>query len=260
MIPDKLIAVCRPEDNYTRHTSGEKVPCRATFVVPADNSKMLSTAKSWATGGAWGRSFPDPDLFEHDNTPMTSLRLVGIQKRQEGGLAYKVVTPQGYLVDFREEEFLEVLFRGVFRKDGTFKGKFVWGLNKTQMRVVRVGSELYKQLLEAGKRRALTKIKPKDLVKGHHYKAKETRGFSFVFLGRVRHEGKLKFGWRTYHSTMFHKCKGLDSDSQVTDGYSFVEDLGPLGRDDLMESIARFQPGWNAGWNQRIEPKDLECV
>ena len=219
-IPEKVTAVCRPKRSYKRAYTEEEIFVRPAFVVDASSEKLLAQAKKWAESF---RAVKEVKCITQHNDVMTTLRLVGVEHRLEGGLAYKVVTPQGYLVDLREEEFLEALFTGRIASDGTISGEYVWSRGGSQMRIVRVGSKLYEERKEAGRLAALPKIPTKDLKIGHLYTG---RGPSYknpaVYIGRVRYRNKLMFAWRFYYERRVE----LSEYVEVTTSHSYVKDLG----------------------------------
>jgi hypothetical protein len=259
-IPEKVIAVCRPSEVYTRTYTGEKIRVRPTFVVDAESDKMLSTAQSWARGGQYGKRHDpkDIDCLPHANDVMREIRLVGVDHRREGGLAYKVVTPQGYLVDLREDEFLEALFSGRMTPDGTIVGEYVWSRGGSQMRIVRVGSKLYQERKEAGRRSSRTKIPAKGLKVGHRYRGKDPNAYhDTVFIGRVRYQGKLMFAWRSYYGKGRHG--GLQSHVEVTQGHSYVEDLGMCPGFDMDSPLKGVQHYSRGGYSDApFDSADLE--
>lgn len=253
-IPKKLIAVCRPEHEEPRSYTEETVRCRSTWVTNASDS-MVQRAKSWARGDDWrgNQKYGEPDLFEIDNKVMRTLYLVHVEHRNEGGLAYKVVTPQGWLVDLRENEFLEAIFQGRMSPEGYIQGEYVWSVANGNMRIVRVGSDLYRERLEAGERMGLTKIQAKDLVVGHGYKGRDKKDTPTVFLGRARVKGE---GGPWYYAWQAHyDHQGPSEYAHLTKSYSYVEDLGPMASDK--SRIKWYEKGTN--WpTVTVDPDDLE--
>jgi len=254
-IPKKVIAVSRPVEECERDYTGETVRYQPTFVVDADSEKMLETAKKWAQyGKGYSPTYPEPECTEMDNEPFTHMYLVRVEHREEGGLAYKVVTEHGFMVDLREDEFLEAVFNHRIQ-DGYIYGEYVWSRGGSQMRLVRVGSDLYNERVERGQRGSLKKISPKNLVVGNLYRQKDQSSTPEMFVGRVRLDGKLLFAWRGYYGS----C-GLTAWCNLTSSHSFVEDLGPCPDatpDTVRDGIitCRRQANWT--WEQH-EPDDLE--
>lgn len=125
--------------------------------------------------------------LEVPNNPITTLELYDIERRSEGGRAWKVGIPlkkgaARLLVDLREDVLLDVILMGKAAK-GILQGPFIWAINGSQMRLVRVGSTLHKSIELAEKRQAAKPIPPAAWVFGGVYADKNGR--EFVYLGPV---------------------------------------------------------------------------
>lgn len=255
-IPPKLVAVCRPEHEEPRSFTEETVLCRSTWVTNAD-PKMVERAKTWARGGTWDnrKTYGEPDTFEIDNEPMGTLYLVHVEHRNEGGLAYKVVTPQGWLVDLRETEFLEAIFQGRMSPEGYITGEYVWSVSNGNMRIVRVGSQMYKDRLEAGERAKLKKIAVKDLVVGNGYRGRDKSENPHVFLGRARIKGSGDKTWYLVWQWFYSSHQGPSEYAHLTKSHSYVEDMGPTPFD---KSRIRYYEKGQSYPTTKVAPADLE--
>ena len=114
---------------FLRHrVSMRGVDCTSAFVTDADKPNTHETARRWATRPQYNPLsavvYPGTKVegLNADNTPIPHVTLVGTESRGEGGFAFKVVTPQGWLVDLRREEFYEVLFNKGIPKSGKMGG------------------------------------------------------------------------------------------------------------------------------------------
>lgn len=148
-IPDKLVAVLKGEQKFPQDYTGQVFRVRPAFVVDA-NTNLVETARKWGRGET--RYHNENLTFEEvvlDNTPLTRLTVLSLEKRREGGVAIKVMTEQGWLVDLREEEFFEAVITGAV-EDSVIIGEYVWSRGITQMRLVRVGSHLYNERIKFG--------------------------------------------------------------------------------------------------------------
>jgi hypothetical protein len=199
-VPTKLKVVLRQKIGYCSDYTDEKHKCRPAFVTDADSPKTLETAKAWAAGRRWRRGngkTPDPEVVEIDNLPTKGFKVIDLEERGEGGRAFKVITPQGWLVDMREDTFMPAVLKRGLAKNGTIPGVFLWVRLGSQMRLVEVHSDLHKRVLkEQAERNAKVKapkLKTKDLVVGGVYGG-SVAGTN-VYVGRVRHKGKLKLAW-----------------------------------------------------------------
>ena len=211
-IPEKMIAYLRPKQSLlgagnqhnawsfpidNRETPGfSKFDACQAFVVPADSEAFQKSALDWACGGQIQKP-EDVVKVEFENKPFRSLRWVGIDSRSEGGVAYKVLTPEGWLVDLREDVVIECLFEGCIagmiiiggRGNGTyFNGEFVWAVMGSQSRLVLVGSKVHQELLESEVRREKKNITDQDLEVGGVYRTR--KGEDCVFIGRGKEKGK----------------------------------------------------------------------
>lgn len=154
-------------------------PC---FPVDKASPTSLVTALRWAGYNSSNPQSgnPMPEQVERENTPF-DIRIAGLEARERGGRACKVVTDEGYWFDLREDVLLDAIFLSGIEKGGRIKGKFVWGKVGSQMKLVRVGSALYRALIEAGKRKTIAKVK--QLSPGGIYR--NVKGERFLVIGRV---------------------------------------------------------------------------
>ena len=227
-IPKNIVVFTRPKATVNGHD------CEPAFPV-ADRSvergfTVVENAKRWARPNC-GRTYSlsqvmaakrqgitlpteaEPDGITCSNKPQAGYRLVGAEQRGEGGRAWKVISPQGYLVDMREDVFLPILLTKGLPPSGIIDGKFQWCQAGSQLRLELVGSDAHKAYTpahmvatEEANRKAASKVKAKarragtipvkDLVVGGVYEfevygARRTR----VYAGRARFRGKLKTVW-----------------------------------------------------------------
>lgn len=205
-IPEQLHVILRKSKEHQFY--GSPFTAREAFPVSADSEGLLKQAEVWGKGGKYSRQDQEFDKVTVDNTVFHELVLKGIEHRAEGGVAWKVVTPHGWLVDLREPEFLAALFEGCVHTDNgipDITGNFRWVQNGGQMRLTDTGSDLYKELVKltalknspgAGK----VKIKAKDLVVGGvytsaYYTASNYHAVGFVFLGFAKVHGHRQMTW-----------------------------------------------------------------
>jgi hypothetical protein len=114
---------------------------------------------------------------------MSGLRIVGLNRRSSGGRAYKVIYPPNYLVDLRENVLLDIIYNAGINVGGKLNGEYVWSVNGSQMRLIRVGSADYKDITAFDEIRNAKRISIKDLKPGSIYIAKS--GPPAIFLGFV---------------------------------------------------------------------------
>lgn len=206
---------------------------------PATGDKNKETGRSWARrfGARYNRSVADRPIIETErkNTPI-SITMCGLEHRREGGRAYKVVTDDGHFFDLREDVLLEAMLSQGVRKGGKLGGKYVWAVIGSQRKLVRHKSELYKDLLEASKRRKLVTLKVGDLTPGYIYEKKD--GTRVAFIDHIRVNGKKRTLWfETYNSktdaelqTKFNANKNSFSYYKTRTSFTVVRKTGKLQR------------------------------
>ena len=224
-IPTRLVAV--QQKAIPNPCGGAKI--FPAFVTDYDAPKTLQTAISWANRGGRGATVEVP------NDPIPSLRVVEMEIRMEGGRAWKVVTPQGWYVDLREDVLVDHLYMhksiSVHPEGGwVLEGPFLWVKNGTQMRMVLIDSPRHRQILAYTKQKAIAikakKISPKSLVAGGVY-IKGCVGATDlkVCLGCVRYQGVLYYAitslwdwktpdaWRAHHNIQRHTSQLFSSNN-----------------------------------------------
>lgn len=179
------------------------------FVSDADNQKTISTGVIWATHRCtrWNPTTNKSETtgtvqkVNLENKPISNIRVIGLEVRGEGGRAYKVTTPDGYYFDLREDVLLDTMLTKGIQPGGILSGEYIWGRVGTEMKLVRVGSELYTALLEAGERSILSSIPKNKLEVGTIYESKQ--GERGIFLGYITTES-WRLEWPNGQSALGH--------------------------------------------------------
>lgn len=171
-------------ENDALHAGWEGQEVTPAFCSDSANAKTLETGRSWASR-KWRHDDPTPQVCEypHKNDPIVGLKVVSLEHRGEGGRAYKVLTPDNYYFDVREDVLMDTMLEVGISGGGILNGSFVWARVGSEMKLVRVGSKLHDALLVATADRQLKKIRYGDLQVGHIYAGKGAD--KFIFLGYV---------------------------------------------------------------------------
>ena len=192
-------------------------------VRKGSSPEAQETARCWVqnTNRNWHSYNATLDLnvpyTEISNLPRGGFRIVGAEQRMEGGRAWKVVTPDGDLVDLREEVFLPILLDRGLPKGGVIDAKFQWCQNGSQLKLIEVGSSLHKEFISEKERDALLgeKKKKASVKKKYISQGKLSIGgvYNFdnfgsslqrVFLGQATWNGKTWFAWIP-HEVLYSK-------------------------------------------------------
>lgn len=235
-VPDQVTYVARAAIQYTQQYTGRVFNVRPAFVLPSVSKAMLASARKWAG---------QVDIEKTaGNRVQTYIQVVGIEHRSEGGVAYKVITDEGFLMDLREPEFMEAFLTGKIGKDGFISGQYVWSVGGNQMRLVRVGSPMHSERLRAGllsnplagqvgvngppvRKSRVKYLAATQLVKGNGYQA--SMGETLVYGGRIRRtcDNKLLFAWFQHRPSTnpFGRGDG-HKDLLVTTSSVALQDLG----------------------------------
>lgn len=166
-------------DDVTRE-DGETAPqeeVQPIFVCDSTNEKTLGTARSWAGGGA-------ATEVVRKNEPFTGMRVVGLDFRQNGGRAWKCVSPEGYWFDLREDILLDIMRTEGISTGGYLNGQYIWARIGTEMKLIRVDSELHNAVRGANDRRNAKALHKKELKPWHLYQKKN--GEVLLYCGKVR--------------------------------------------------------------------------
>lgn len=119
------------------------------------------------------------DPIEISNNPRGGFKVVSAEQRDNGGRAWKVITPDGDLVDMREDVFLPILLDRGLPSTKIIDAQFQWVQCGSQLKLIEVGSQIHKAAIteeehngkkEEKKMRTKQKaINEKELVVGNIY-------------------------------------------------------------------------------------------
>ena len=168
------------------------------FPAESKNKRTNETGLNWATGmyewaeDADGKSIRDENgrhvklkgavsQFQVDNVPVSAI-LESLEIRGEGGRAYKVRVPElsNLYFDLREDQLMATILEAGIEKGGLLKGKYVFGVAGSQMKLILVGSQLHKNMILSTKERGKKKLT--KLIPGNSY---QSRTKTKLYLGRI---------------------------------------------------------------------------
>jgi len=180
------------------------------FCSDADNEKAVETGKNWASSRCtrWDHETKSQvqtaqvGMKTIENKPISGLRILSLEHRGQGGRAYKIVTPDGFYFDLREDILLDTMKTEGVTPGGILNGEYIWARVGAEMKLVRKGSELFRALLEASERSILSAIPLKQLKVGTVYETKS--GERGLFLGFVDF-WDYKLTWPNGDDTYFNR-------------------------------------------------------
>ena len=112
---------------------------RPTFVVEAENPKTRATAVAWAERRYWSQPVSKAELIERPNVVIPSVELITLDRRSQGGRAWKVLVDDTFYVDLREDTLLDVLLYGQDNGQGIIQGPFIWLSMGNGLKLMRYG-------------------------------------------------------------------------------------------------------------------------
>jgi hypothetical protein len=156
------------------------------FPIEDGNAKSMATAKKWAEQTYYGESKRTSKTEVVSNDPVTGVRVLSLEQRGNGGRAYKVII-HNYYVDLREDVLMDTMLKVGIDSNGVLKGEFVWAKLGSQMKLVRVGSELHRLIMEFESKKDIKPVGKSDLEVGGIYQDRKKN--KAIFIGYVNTVG-----------------------------------------------------------------------
>ena len=163
---------------------------------PTIKETQEETAKSWTNNSS--RVYNSEKMHYEYVTPsdpivaenkFSSLSIIDLECRGNGGRAYKVILPvegSNLLFDLREGPLLDMINTLGIKPGGCIEGEFEFVMNKSQLNLVRVGSSIWN---EAKRISEASKVSANDYKVGAVYSDKSRSNY-WIYLGAM--QTKLK--------------------------------------------------------------------
>ena len=176
LIPDTVLLY----PHATRTLEETDIPL--VFPVPADcTKKRKQAAKEWAVGWYRNECIP-PKSSEEVSNRFSHIDIQTIEKRAEGGRAYKAILEDKWGIDVREDIMMDCIQNKGIKRGGRITGPFVFAQVHSQFKLIRQGSQLYKHVMTQEASKNAKKLSLIQLVPGHVYR---TPGNNYsLYLGR----------------------------------------------------------------------------
>lgn len=229
------------------------------FCSDANNEKTCETGKRWAKGYHQNRKVESVTR----NNESISIKILSLEKRSEGGRAYKIVTKENFFFDLREDVLLDTIINCDIIK-GVPIGRFIWAKVGSQMKLVRIDSDLHKALIESTDDKKKKTIPQKDLEIGGIYRGKNKEKYVFIGFFDVDflHEDYRNMIVRIHRiknqMLFYHIVDEYESDKKVEwnsfgfefkkSASSFIEKVGQKKiTDELIEKIKKSDKKYTTG-------------
>lgn len=221
-IPEKICYVFSEEKevpvgsfwdiDWYSHDESKTIKRQVLPAFPSDNSDqgMISKAKAWAENRYYGGTPKISHTEIKDNSPIKNVQVLSLEQRGQGGRAYKIVADK-YYVDLREDVLMDTMLKAGIKAGGILEGEFVWAKMGSQMRLVRVGSELHKLIIEFDSKKGIRPISKKELEVGKIYQDRKKN--KALFCGYVNtmllYGEKISWAFRDTNKCDFNFKKNI---------------------------------------------------
>lgn len=163
---------------------------------PTLKETQEETAKSWTNNSSRTYNsekrcyeYSEPSVPIVAENKFSSLSIIDLECRGNGGRAYKVILPvegSNLLFDLREGPLLDMINTLGIKPGGVIEGEFEFVMNKSQLNLVRVGSSIWE---EAKRMSEACKVSATAYKVGKVYSDKSRSTF-WIYLGAM--QTKLK--------------------------------------------------------------------
>ena len=187
------------DDEVKNKAKMEKV--YPTYPIDASNSKTLISAKKWQ------KNKSKTKIVTVNNDPIKNIRIFSLEFRNQGGRAYKLLIDSKYYVDLREDVLMDILLNAKV-ENGIIEADLIWATVGSQVKLIRVNSEIYNNIKNYQNKVALPKINKNDLVVGGVYETINRK--QAIFVGYV---DTVKFSYA--------KEKALERNKYYINNYNY---------------------------------------
>lgn len=156
----------------------DKIKVLPTYVSDTDPNN-IKRAQQWAANWETQNTVIS---VEADNTPIKNIRLLSLEFRGRNGRAYKAIIDK-YYIDFREDVLMDTILQVGISPGGILQGEFIWAKLSSQMKLIRIGSELHRMILEFESNKNAKPISKDALEIGGVYQNKKKN--KAIFLGYI---------------------------------------------------------------------------
>jgi len=171
-IPKRLRFYSKPEQDI-KHPNGYDAVVYNTFAVDINNMNTNETARIWAEGYRKLK----PLIHEFDNKPINDVKLYDLEKRGQGGRAYKVLIYDQFVFDLREDTLLEILMYHKIEK-GIISCPLIFAVIGNQMKLIVENGKKHLEFMDQKETPLENNFQPGSLLKNK-------LGHQLIFLGEV---------------------------------------------------------------------------
>jgi hypothetical protein len=170
-IPEKVHYYRRQKSKYYSNILNKEIEIFNTFPsCHADDASAIY----WASQNS---------IFEEILNEPFEIKIIGLESRDQGGRAYKVIDSKNRMFDLREDQVIEIISTCGILPGGEIKNKFIWVLPCNKMKLSMMNGILYNEVKKESKRTSKPPIKKSELVIGKTYRTRNKE--KYIYLGIV---------------------------------------------------------------------------
>lgn len=259
--------------NFPEKPKDVKIAVTPAYPVDSKDSNAAASAINWCKQPVYDVDTQnyikneDYNKFEIDNTPFSGVKITSLEHRGQGGRAYKAII-HGFYVDLREDVVLDAILKVGVDPGGILKGEYVWAKIGSQLKIIRIGSEIHRMILDYQTKKVLKPVSKKLLeIGGVYQNIKKVR---VIFLGYVNttnllydfdsnQRDKFVYKFQDLKKEMLFYKMSLNSklddfnlekimnknfnnyDFMITKNHSFIEKIGNVFIDnDIVDKIRKY--------------------
>ena len=163
-VPEEIVFI------YSLSKQVGEVEVFPAYIADSKNEKTIESGESWAKYCGYSKEERKVKKEKRKNSPIKNIQILELEYRGEGGRAYKVFIPNGeFYIDLREDVLMDIILNVGISPGGVLNGEYVFGVVGSQMKIMRVGSELHSEIIKSGEEKNKKKIKNSELIVGHSY-------------------------------------------------------------------------------------------
>lgn len=163
-------------NNNNSLPSCPRIKVLPTFIADNADDKMLKRVAAVAEG--YYKPKRNTSFNIVDNTPIRNVKVVSANQ------IYNAVIINNYCVDLQVDVVMDTILQVGIDPGGILKGEYIWAkMGSSQMKLIRVGSELHRLIVEFESKKDIKMIGKKNLEVGGVYQ--DRRKNQAIFLGYV---------------------------------------------------------------------------
>jgi hypothetical protein len=181
-----IIIGCLWDHNYYNLSDKPKTVTEKaliTFASDASDLKMLKKAKEVAEFAYHNQPKKTAQSITVDNTPITNVRLLSLDLYSNKNIKnYKAIIDK-YCIEIGDDVVTDTLLKVGIGAGGILQGEYLWTKIGTKMKLVRIGSELHRMIVEFDSKKGIRSVRKNNLEIGGIYQTRKKA--KAIFLGLV---------------------------------------------------------------------------